>query len=201
VYAFDIERLAGVDRINHVIRNLRALGVPGEWRDLERLEDVESLYGIRYCAPGDARATELPAGSIDFFYSSSVMEHIPERDLAAILSECVRLASPQALMSFAIGYHDHYATTDRSISRMNFYRYDSRHWRYYNPPHHFQNRLRHSDFEHPFSEFGLTVLTNDRILGSRAELDAVPVHPHFRRYSDEDLLTLGGHFLLKVTKA
>jgi hypothetical protein len=200
VHALDVDRLASVDRINHVIRNLRDLRLSGNWRDLTELEDLERYYSIQYHAPVDARQTGLSSGSVDFFYSSSVMEHIPENDLRTILRECIRLASRDALMSFSIGYYDHYATADRSISKFNFYRYGDALWRIYNPSHHHQNRLRHSDFERIFRELGLVMLTNERTCGESQDLQRVPVHPRFGHYSDDDLLTVGGRFLLKVER-
>ena len=39
----------------------------------------------------DARATGLPAGSVDFVTSTSTLEHIPEDDLVPLLAECRRL--------------------------------------------------------------------------------------------------------------
>ena len=79
---------------------VRNRSVPRFW---SRQQDLERLYRIHYVAPGDARATGLPGGSIDFFYSTSVMEHIPERDLVAILRECKWLASRDALLGLSIG--------------------------------------------------------------------------------------------------
>ena len=196
VLAFDLQPLARVDRINHIIRQLRGK-VAGEWREIRNLNELESTYRIRYAAPGDARKTGLPDGSVDFFYSTSVMEHIPEPDLNAILRECKRIGSPDALMSFSIGYWDHYSRADRSITRMNFFRYSDTLWSLYNPPRHYQNRLRHSDFERLFGELGLTAITNERVLGEDRELKDVPLAERFRRYSPEDLLTVGGRFLLK----
>lgn len=195
VFAFDLQRLASPDRINNVIRQFRELGVPGEWQEISTLDDLER-YRIHYRAPADARDTGLPAGSIDFFCSTSVMEHIPEPDLEAILRECMRLAAPGALMSFWIGYYDHYATFDRSISRFHFYRYTEAQWRWWNPPRHFHNRLRHSDFERLFERLGLKTLTNERMLGKPEELRGIPLAEPFRRYSVEDLLTVYGRFAL-----
>jgi SAM-dependent methyltransferase len=198
IFAIDIERLATPERVNHVIRRLRELQVTGDWIEVRNLDDdLLQKYRIRYLAPGDARSTGLEDGSIDFFYSTSTLEHISEPDIAAILRECARVASPQALMSFAIGYWDHYSRFDRSISRSNFYRYSDRQWAKYNPPHHFQNRLRHSDFERLFADLGLRVISarrQDR--GDSREIDGLRLADRFRRYSRDDLLTHNGHFLL-----
>lgn len=195
VFAFDLQRLASPDRINSVIRQFQKFDVPGDWKEISTLDDLER-YRIHYCAPGDARNTGLPTGSIDFFCSTSVMEHIPEVDLELILKECIRLAAPGALMSFWIGYYDHYATFDKSISKLNFMRYSDAHWSLYNPPRHYHNRLRHSDFERIFNRLELNFITNERTLDHPSALDGIHLDKRFRGYSTEDMLTIYGRFLL-----
>jgi SAM-dependent methyltransferase len=196
VYAYDINRLASVERINHVIRAFRQRGLDGNWTELETFDELERRYRIRYVAPGDARATGLPAGSVDYFYSMSCLEHIPQDEIGEILAELRRIATPDALMGFGIGYYDHYATADKSISRCNFYRFSERAWRFWNPPRHYQNRLRHSDFERMFRAY--PVLDNQRMMADESLLTGLPIDPKFSHYSREDLLTVSGRFLLRA---
>lgn len=195
VHAYDIARLANVERINHVIRTYRARGLPGDWHEIASISELERRYRIRYVAPGDARATGLEAGSVDYMYSMSCLEHIPVDELPRILAELRRIASPDALLGFGIGYYDHYATADRSITKCNFYRYSDRQWRFWNPPRQHQNRLRHSDFEELFADF--EVLDNVRILADESVLEGLEIDPKFARYGKRDLLTLSGRFLLR----
>jgi len=202
VLAFDIERLATVEHVNHVIRQLHMRKVPrpaGEWQEIANLDaDLERCYRIFYRSPGDARDTGLAAQSVDFVCSTSTLEHIGRADIAAILRECRRICSPPALLSFIIDYHDHYATADARITRFNFYRYSDAAWAWFNPPSHFQNRLRHTDYERLFSECGLQALERRSIVpaGSDQALRNVPLTPAFAGYAAEDLLALNGFFLL-----
>ena len=202
VYAIDLVRLATIEQVNGVIGQLKEL-VPGEWPAIASFDDLERLYRIHYQAPGDARATGLPDQSVDFICSTAVLEHIPEPDIRAILRECLRIASTQARFSFIIDYHDHYGTADSEITLWNFYRYSQKQWRKFNPPNHYQNRLRHSDHEHIFREFDLEIVEGERAIPSWAEpsLNRVSVCGEFARYSREDLLTAGGRFLLRPTGA
>lgn len=195
VYAYDIARLANVERINHVIRAYRARGLPGDWPELATMADLERLYRIRYVAPGDVSATGLAAGSVDYMYSMSCLEHIPVGSLPGVLAELRRIASPDATIGFGIGYYDHYATADKSITKCNFYRYSDRQWRFWNPPRHHQNRLRHGDFEKLFA--GFEILDNVRMLADESVLDGLPIDDRFRGYGKPDLLTISGRFLLK----
>ena len=198
VLAVDIERLATVERVNHVIRHLARLRVPGHWTEVTDLgEDLARRHRIRYLAPADCRATSLPEGSVDFVCSTSTLEHITEPDIAAILRECVRLSSPVALFSFSIDYRDHYAGFDRSITPYNFYRYDDRQWSKYSPPQHHQNRLRHCDYERLFGALGLETIAAERhSRGQPGALADIPLSSRFRRYALDDLLTHDGRFLL-----
>ena len=196
VLTYDINRLAAVERINYMIGKYRELRLEGNWRDIASMNDLEQLYGIRYVAPADVRATGLAPGSVDYFYSMSCLEHIPPDDIHQILAELRRVASPDALFGFGIGYYDHYATADKSISKCNFYRYSDRQWKRWNPPRHYHNRMRHSDFERHFQEF--EILDNERILAPESVLDGIRIDPKFSSYSKEDLLTVSGRFLMRA---
>jgi hypothetical protein len=196
VLAFDVQRIATVAQVNHVIGQLR-LRVPGDWPELSDLDsDLWRYYRIRYCAPMDARRTNLAPGSVDFFCSTSTLEHIPALAIGEILEECRRVASVRALFSFIIDYHDHYGTADPGISRFNFYRYPARRWRWFNPPNHYQNRLRHSDYQRIFQAHGLRTIEERPITVSENEMQAEAPCDEFSSYSAEDLRTLNGLFLL-----
>jgi methyltransferase family protein len=203
IFAYDIEKLATLEQVNHVIRQLRLMDVPcpGQaWREIEKVEDdLDRYYRIRYLAPCDVRHTTLSAGSVDFVCSTSTLEHIARADIVSIVTECRRLCTPSALMSFIIDYHDHYMTSDSSITRFNFYRYSESSWRWFNPPNHYQNRMRHSDYETLFASCGLTALDSRAVVPpfSENELRAIPLSGEFVKYTTEDLAALNGLFLLK----
>jgi len=203
VHVFDIDRLATTEQVNYVIRQLTSRNHPivkGGWREIQDLdEDLRRLYRIRYCAPADARDTRLPTDSIDFICSTSTLEHIKRDDISSILAESQRICTPNGLLSFIIDYHDHYATADPGITRFNFYRYSEKSWRWFNPPNHFQNRMRHSDYELLFDESGLTALEHRPVIPTEdfRYLDNMPMSKAFSHYSSEDLLALNGFFLLK----
>jgi hypothetical protein len=207
IFAYDIDRLATVEQINHVIRQLRMLDVPcpGQaWREIENIEiDLKNFYRINYFAPCDVRHTALPTESIDFVYSTSTLEHISRADIVSIVTECRRLCSPSALMSFIIDYHDHYSTFDIAITRFNFYRYSESTWKWFNPRNHFQNRMRHSDYEALFETCGLIALEKRAEIPpyNEKELQDTPLSDEFTQYSTADLAALNGFFLLRASHA
>ncbi len=134
-------------------RSVRDLGGP-----VTSLAELESRFGIRYLAPCDARATGLPADSVDFVSSTDTCEHIPRADLAAIFTECRRLLRPGGAFSCRIDLQDHYAYFDRSLSRYNFLRFPERTWALVNSPLHFQNRLRAPEYLCLVREAGLELV-------------------------------------------
>jgi SAM-dependent methyltransferase len=173
----ELEEIAG--------RKLRDLGGP-----VASLAELEPRFGIRYLAPCDARATGLPAGSVDFASSTDTCEHIPECDLAAIFAECRRLLRPGGAFSCRIDLQDHYAYFDRSLTRYNFLRFSDRTWALVNSPLHFQNRLRAPEYLRLVREAGLELVVENPSGPSeqgRAELGALPLAERFRGYSIDEL--------------
>lgn len=197
VYAYDLVRLATIEQINGVIGQLRTL-LPGDWPPVSSFEELSTHYRIDYRAPADARATGLADGSVDFVCSSAVMEHVPEGEIRAIMKECARICTPRAKVSFLIDYHDHYASADRNITMWNFYRYTDRQWRKFNPGNHYQNRLRHSDYARIFADLGFAVSSSEGVIPDwgAAQLARVPLSPDFAHYSQDDLITLSGKYVL-----
>jgi SAM-dependent methyltransferase len=195
VLVYDIQRLSSPAQINHTIRQLRGR-VAGEWPEIADWSDLERIYRIRYQAPGDARDTKLANASVNFVCSTSTLEHIPADDIRLIFKECARVAAPGAVFSHVIDYADHYRYGDESISLFNFYRYSESQWRWMNPPNHFQNRLRHIDFEGLFREQGWKPLKQTAGTVASDSIRDLPIDAFFRRYESADLLVSIGYFAL-----
>ena len=164
---------------------LRDLGGP-----VSSIAELEPRFGIRYLAPCDARATGLPAGSIDFASSTDTCEHIPAPDLAEIFTESRRLLRTSGAFSCRIDLQDHYSYFDPSLSRYNFLRYSDRTWRLVNSPLHYQNRLREPDYLELIRDAGLELVVINPSGPSeqgRLELEALPITQRFRKYPPEEL--------------
>jgi SAM-dependent methyltransferase len=184
------ETIATFDRLRPELeeaagRELRDLGGP-----VSTLAELEPRFGIRYLAPCDARATGLPAGSVDFVSSTDTCEHIPAVDLAAIFAECRRLLRAGGAFSCRIDLQDHYAYFDRGLSRYNFLRFSDRTWTLANSPLHYQNRLRAPEYLRLVREAGLELVVENPSGPSeagRAELEALPLAERFRGRPPEEL--------------
>ena len=170
-------RLAGPARLPELVR-LPPTPPDGHRRLSAYLEEL----GIDYRAPCDARATGLPARSIDYVTSTNTLEHIPPEDIAAILRECRRILADDGLMSFQIDYQDHYSYFDPSISVYNFLTFDDRSWRRFNPALHYQNRLRHAQHVALLEDAGFRIVDEQLTAGTEddlALLRALPLQPPF----------------------
>lgn len=111
---------------------------------IKRAEDLEA-YGITYRAPYDLIESDLENASFDACISTNTLEHIPRDQIVRIYEKLRRIVRAGGIISAVIDYSDHYAHTDKSISRVEYLRYDERSYRRHNHSCHYQNRLRHSD--------------------------------------------------------
>lgn len=124
---------------------------------------------IRYIAPGDAAATALPAGSIDFHTSFNVFEHIPGAVLAAILREGNRLLGAHGMLLHRVDYSDHFSHSDGHIPAIHFLRFSDAHWaRYADNRYMYVNRLRHDDVLALFAQAGQSIVAAEPVLDPAA---------------------------------
>jgi SAM-dependent methyltransferase len=182
-----------VDLVNRSIERLARLLAEHGLRDpggpIASLEELEARFGIHYLAPRDARATALPAGSVDFVSSTSTLEHVPAEELVPLLAECNRLLRPDGAVSSRIDLSDHYSHFDGSLSPYNFLRFDDRRWRLANSSLLFQNRLRRPDYLAAFRAAGLAVVAEKAWWPDEALPDDLA--ERFRAYEPEDLAVVG----------
>jgi SAM-dependent methyltransferase len=168
----DVRPLARTDLIADTARRLRMEP------DLDHL-------GITYLAPRDGAATGLPSGTFDLVSSTDTLEHIPPAQLRPVLSECLRLLAPGGIFSARIDYRDHYSYGDPKVSAFQFLRYGATAWRRWNPPSHYQSRLRHSDHVRALTDVGFELLDVSHPAASEDALG--DVHKEFAGYGPSDL--------------
>ncbi|HEX5467564.1 MAG TPA: class I SAM-dependent methyltransferase [Gaiellaceae bacterium] len=175
------------------LARLRAIRAEGgrELRDpgrasVESPAELEQRFGIQYLAPRDARATGLPAGSLDFVSSTSTLEHVPAEELLPLLAECRRLLRPDGAISCRIDLSDHFSHFDSAVGPYDFLRYGERTWRLVNSRLLYQNRLRRPDYLRAFAQAGLTVTAEQ---AWRPKDPRLPddLAPRFRAYGADDL--------------
>jgi SAM-dependent methyltransferase len=158
------------------------------------LTELWAAVPIRYTAPADATHLALPDASIDYHYSTNVLEHVPKAVLAGILAEARRLLRPDGRLVHIVDLSDHFAHDDYRLLPVHFLRYRPSTWnalagnRFM-----YQNRLRLPQYHQLFEAAGL------RIEWERDVLDLVslqllqqkqaPVHWQFQEFTPEELAT------------
>jgi SAM-dependent methyltransferase len=164
---------------------------------------LQDYYGINYRAPFDSRSTGLPPNSVDYVTTTKVLSFVQPNLLREILRECNRILRPGGVMSVLIDYRDNYHYFDKSISVYNFLKYSDETWeRRYNSAVFYQNRLRHCDYRHLFSEEGLEVVRDEpgydgTIEAARERLANLRLSERFRGYDPDDLAPVRGVFVLR----
>jgi SAM-dependent methyltransferase len=115
------------------------------------LADLWAAVPIRYTAPADATYLALPAASIDYHYSTNVLEHVPKAVLAGILAEAKRLLRPDGHLVHLVDLSDHFAHDDHRLPAVHFLRFRPSIWsalagnRFM-----YQNRLRLPQYQQLF---------------------------------------------------
>lgn len=176
-----------------------SLRVPTRKLGADWKRDLKNFYGIEYHAPMDAGATSLEDDSISFFASTNTLEHIPFDSIRKIILEMTRIGKPGALVSFEIGYWDHYRLVDSRISGFNYMQFSEAEWARYNPDSHYQNRLRHPDFLALF-ESHFDMIAVDPVHDPKAEkhLAKLDLDARFSNYSLEELAIESANFIMRV---
>jgi SAM-dependent methyltransferase len=160
--------------------------------ELARAADWEAVVRVgrfEYLAPADAASVPLPDGAIDLYYSTCVLEHVPEGDLPAVHRETARLLAPGGLAYHIIDLSDHFAHGDSSIHRLNFLRFADEQWRRLGQNRLFLlNRLRAPDMTRLIAAAGLRVvhLETQADEGDLAFVRGLPLPPRFARLTAEE---------------
>ncbi|WP_080752087.1 class I SAM-dependent methyltransferase [Bradyrhizobium japonicum] len=182
ITAVDVNRIGKLDLVQHAADALLAKQVRfATWQELEQ-------FGIRYLAPHYVTPDD---DQIDCSCSNEVLEHVPPDQLVVLL-RALRSVTKK-LTVHSIAYSDHYARSDRSVSRLNFLRYSDEEWRPFNSGKQYVNRLRHSDYLLIFREAGFAILEESSVPGEPPA--GLEVAEKFRHYESSDLFAIKGRII------
>jgi SAM-dependent methyltransferase len=212
LHCIDIRELAFPELINDTISKLYKLKrqIPFDYSLPERMPLITTCnfkhilmtyFGINYKAPVDARCTGIQEAVMDLIVSNLTLEHIPKNDISKILQECYRILKKDGIVSCFIDYTDHWSHFDNSISIYNFLKYSHSEWQRFNPPLHYQNRLRHRDYFDIISQMGFEVLEDKPMAPTEEEVDSLrdmEIDAYFlNKYTLEELAIKGAKIVLK----
>ena len=119
-------------------------------------ETLLERLGVRVRVTRSMDRSEIGSGSVDLFYSNSVLQFMAPRDLAMLVRQAHRFLKPSGVSFHVIDCSDLHAANDRRISRLAYLTYPDALWklltsRYLN----YQNRLRMPQFAELFDREGL----------------------------------------------
>lgn len=166
------------------------------------LEGFLAAADIEYVAPGDATKTELPDGRTDLFFSYAVLEHVSEKVLEGLVLESKRLLRPSGCFYAYVGLHDHYACSDRRISKVNFLKYPEWAWRLFvKNKISYHNRLRERDFLEALQQYGAHVLEVKHVVDPEdvARVKAMKVDSRFDRFTPEECAVTATELVVTFT--
>jgi SAM-dependent methyltransferase len=175
----------------------RAANQISKFADIEYCEILSeqdlSKYAIEYRAPLNIAFSGFEDDVFDICVSTNTLEHIPREQIISIFQELKRIIKPSGLLSSVIDYSDHYSHTDKRISPANFLKYSEAEYTKYNHQCHYQNRLRHYDYEQLFSALGFEI-AESQALGF-ANPPQEPIDKGFQQ-NNPSLFAKVGHFQL-----
>jgi SAM-dependent methyltransferase len=204
LFLTDVERLMDSHTIALaacVVRDHAAIVAAGLGLTEAELHDaLRRPLAATYLVPW--RPEDTASHSVDIIMSRTVLEHVPLRSLEHLVAEWDRILRPTGAMCHTIDNSDHWQHRDRTLSRVNFLRYDEGNlfWRLACAnPQNYQNRLRHSDYLDLFGRGGWTAVRAEGDVDAQAldDVRKMPLAAPFRSRPVEDLATLTSRLVLR----
>ncbi len=149
------------DQFNSANYQIKKLENNIQYKPVFNLKELNLNHNITYIAPFDFSNNNLKEDIFDGCISTNTLEHISKNDIKIIFKELKRIIKKDGLISAVIDYSDHYAHTDKNIGLLNYLKFSSKEFKKYNHSSHFQNRLRHSEYENIFTELDYELLVNE----------------------------------------
>jgi hypothetical protein len=123
---------------------------------------LKESFNIEFLSIENQNQQKINPKSVDFYISYSVLEHVNKQIINKILIESKNILKKTGLQIHFIDYSDHYAQTDKKISRLNFLKFSDWFWNiFYSNYFMYVNRLRHDDFIEIFNMNKLNVLDEE----------------------------------------
>ena len=166
---------------------------------IDELHSRLASFAPEYLVPWKSKFTKDK--SIDIIVSRAVLEHVPVETIRCFFAEFKRILKDDGFTSHIIDNSDHLEHSDKSLSRINFLRFeDSDFWWRIACMNiqGYQNRLRHSDYAALFEDNKWRIIASNGSPDVKAVVDAskLPLSSRFQGRDPHDLAILTSHFIL-----
>jgi SAM-dependent methyltransferase len=157
-----------------------------------RFEESLNWLNARYLTRGTASLDEIPVASVDFIWSSAVLEHVRRDEFRPLAQQLARILKPSGVMSHDVDLRDHLAGS------LNNLRFSPRLWesRFWRNSGFYTNRLSQSEMLRMFADAGFKVVHLRNDLWPAPPLARAKLHASFRNRSDAELSIAGFEVVL-----
>jgi SAM-dependent methyltransferase len=168
----------------------------------ELLSRLNGPFPHDYLVPWNPKT--FPDQSLDIVVSRAVLEHVPKVQIEYFFKHFHRILRDDGVMCHIIDNSDHWQHKDRSLSRIEFLRYEETElfWRLAQLNEQaFQNRLRHSDYEKLIADADFQIILAEGEPDAKClrDLERISLSSRFRDYEPRDLAILSS--LVVASKA
>lgn len=148
------------------------------------LAEVLDRASVHYLTDGTNSLAHIPSGSIDFFWSQVVLEHVPRHEFPVFLRELRRVVSDNAIGIHSIDFRDHIG------GDLNSLRFTEKTWEgaLFRNSGFYTNRLRPREMLAMFKDAGFSVEVTGETRWPVMPIKRTRLAPEFRTMPDEDFL-------------
>lgn len=158
------------------------------------IEDILKICNAEYLTDGISSLRLISAGSVDFVWSHSVLEHVRSHELEALLRELRRIQKPSGLSSHNIDYQDH---LDHALNNLRF---PERLWEssLFAQSGFYTNRIPAVRMHAMFRQAGFEIMQEAFGKWPKLPTPRRSMHQDFLGFRDEELLNRTSYVLLKA---
>jgi len=158
---------------------------------IERTESLEQIYGelgMAYIIDPSGVLTSFPSNHYDLIVSFDVLEHVPVKNVPALLDNLARISKPDGFQIHQIVISDHLVQYAPGVSPKNYLRYPDRTWNllFDNKVQHI-NRIQATDWRLLFGKRNKTILAEQV---SKVSVDDLKISRDFLHLSPADRETV-----------
>jgi hypothetical protein len=159
------------------------------------LDDILRVCDGQYLTEGVRSLACLPAESVDFCFSNTVLQHVPKSDFTPMACELFRILKPSGLCVHRVDLKD-------CLGRgggLNNLRFSEATWEsaLFRKSGFYTNRIRFGEMIEIFEQTGFKFTLPRIVRWNRLPTTRVKLDPLFRQLSDDDLLVSDFDILLK----
>ncbi|ABD06259.1 conserved hypothetical protein [Rhodopseudomonas palustris HaA2] len=163
---------------------LTSRGMPAPSITGATIREAMDQANVVYLTEGTRSLAAIPDGSVDFFWSQVVLEHVPRADFSALMQELRRVAAPDAIGVHSIDFRDHLG------GGLNNLRFSDAIWesKAFSGSGFYTNRLRPREMIDQMKAAGFAVEVVSEQRWPALPLPRAKMAPQFRAFAEEDFL-------------